>query len=147
MSNEQSAAPQPTHSEHVEQLSPGLTREWLCDRRIVVYTVTDVRRESVDAWVDTFKTDTMNWPANQPMLVIHDFTAPGAVASPYARARAQEIVEVCPEVKGRAALVLSPSVFNSLIHLFLNRQNASTPRVRKTFMSREQALAWLLSED
>ncbi len=147
MGTNPSMMPQATHSEQVEQLSQGVTREWLCDGQIVVYAVLDVRRESIDTWVDAFTTDLMNWPADQPFRVIHDFSAPGAVTTPYARARAQEIVDVRPEIKGRAAVVLSASVFNSLIHLFLNRQSNSTPRVRKTFMSREAAIAWLLSED
>ncbi len=146
MGSSQPAVSRAIHSDHVEQLSQAVTREWLCDGQIVAYTVTDARRESVDAWVNAFKEDIMNWPLDRPFRVLHDLSARGAVSTPYARMRAQEVVAVRPEVKGRAALVLSGSLVNSLIHVWLNRQSEKTPRIRKTFLTREQAIAWLLDE-
>ncbi len=147
MGNNQSAAPQPVRSDQVERLSRAVTREWLCDGQIVAYTVTDAHRESVDTWANAFKADIMNWPLDRPFRVLHDFSAQRAVSTPYARTHAQELVLLRPEIKGRAALVLSGSLVNSLIHVFLNRQSESTPRVRKTFLSRDQAIAWLLGEE
>ncbi len=147
MDNDHSAQPQPTHSDHVERLSQAVTREWLYDGQIVVYTLADVRRESVDTRVNAFQADMGVWPADRLFRVMHDFSTPGAVATPYSRARAQEIIDLRPEIRARVAVILSGTVFNRLIHLFLNRQRSSTTRIRRTFMSREQAIAWLSRED
>ncbi len=138
----------PSGPSNVEQLSSGVTREWLFDRKIVVYTVLDPRRESVDTWCSAFKTDLMNWPADQPFLLIHDLSSPKATATSYALARAQEMVYIRPEVKGRAGIILPENFVSQVIRVFLNRQErrvAVVPRARKVFVNREQAIAWLLS--
>ena len=128
----------------VEELSSGLTREWLYDGQIVVYTVKDVRRETIDAWLETFTTDIMNWPADGIFRVVHDLSIAGGI-TPYGRTRGQEMFNTCPEVLTWAALVLPDTFVNDLIRIFLRTQSTHTEsRVRECFTTREDALKWLL---
>ncbi len=131
-------------SRAIEQLSPGVSREWLMDKRIAVYRVTDAHRESVDIWADACAADITNWPPDRPILLLHDFTARGITLTPYARQRSQPLMDMRPDAKGRTALVLPVGVTASLIQLFV-RTERKAPRARRIFSSREKAVEWLLS--
>src|SRR5512144_1348868 len=87
----------------VEAIAPGLTRQWLCDRQIVVFRISSVSREVVDAWIDTVKATMESWPANRPYLAIHDMTSEKIALTPYARARAEELLPLAAKAPGYAA--------------------------------------------
>ncbi len=136
--------PSAVASSSIERLTPGLTREWLYDGTIVVYTLVDAHRETIDAWIDAFKADIGRWPAERPFLLMHDFSVKGVISTPYARSRAQELVDARPDVKGLAAIVFPRnSLMITMIQLFLSRQRHAA-RIQRAFPSREQGLAWLL---
>ncbi len=134
-----------TGSHSLEQISPSVSREWLFDKRIVVYTVMDAHRESIDVWAGTCTADIASWPGDRPVLIMHDLSARGIALTPYARERSQPMMDMRPEAKGRVAIVLQPGIAASLIQLFL-RPERKAPRVRRAFTSREKAIEWLLSE-
>ena len=140
-------SPSSTSSSGVdEQVSPGLTREWLCDKRVVVYTLANVHRSTIDTWIDAFKADILNWPADQTYLVMHDFSTKKVDATPYGRHRAEELLWLRRELKGRAAIVLPHTIAAALIQVFVRiAQTKGTPRVQQVFTSRDAALKWLLS--
>ncbi len=144
MDSDQPVMPQSTPSDSIEQLSSGLTREWVCGRQIVIYTLTDVRRETADTWAAAFKSDILAWSSTQPFRVIHDFSSSQVISTPYGRKRAQEMVDTRPDIRVRAAFVLSGSALSQLIHIFLNHQNHSALRLRRTFRTRKEAIKWLL---
>jgi hypothetical protein len=127
---------------NVEQLSPGVRREWLLDGRIVVYVLTSSSRETADVWVETFKADIARWPNDRPFLVLHDLTAKSVAATPYAVWRAREMVESRPDLAGRAALVLADTITAHMAELFLRRQRQK-PRLRQVFYERDKAIEWL----
>ncbi len=130
-------------SSNIERLSPGLTREWLSGR-VVIYTLTDSRRETIDAWIAAFKFDIAKWPADRPFLVMHDFSVKGAISTPYGRSRAQELVDARPDVHGRAAVIFPRNALMiTMIQLFLSRQR-NPARKQRVFPNRELGIAWLL---
>ncbi|MCC7447205.1 MAG: hypothetical protein IT324_07300 [Anaerolineae bacterium] len=132
-----------TASPCIEQLSPHLTREWLYDGRIVVYAFNSSDRDTVALWAETCKADILACPPDKPFLVLHDFSAKGIMVSPYGRDRAEELAHFHPEVKGRAAVLLPPTIASHLIRLFMV-QKPHTCRQRKMFESRGAAIKWLL---
>jgi hypothetical protein len=129
-------------SSPVEQLSSGITREWILDRRIVIYAGVNPARAAIDTWYDAFKTDILAWPADRPYLVLHDLTNKNVALTPYARKRAQDMIYLRPELKGHSALLLRNTFASHLIDLFL-RQQRQTARERHVFYSREKAIDWL----
>ncbi len=126
----------------IEQISPGVRREWLLDGQIVVYILSDASRATANVWVETFKADISRWPSDRPFLVLHDLTAPKVAATPYALIRAKEMVDSRPDVAGRAALVLSDTISAHMAELFLRMQKQDS-RLRQVFYSREKAIEWL----
>jgi hypothetical protein len=83
-----------------------MTREWLADRQIVLFKVTSMAREDVDLWMNTVKETMLAWPDDMPYLAIHDLTGKGVPLTPYARARAEELIPIAPKTKGFAAIVM-----------------------------------------
>jgi len=142
-----SSTPPETVSGPIESLSSGVTREWIHDRQIVVFTVKDVRRETLDIWTEAFKSDIKNWPADRLFRVIQDLRLAGGI-TPYGRTKAQEMFQARPEVRVWSALVLPSTFVNNLIRLFVRAQNNPNPmRIREFFRTREEALRWLLREN
>jgi hypothetical protein len=126
----------------VEQLTAGITREWILDRRIVIYAGINLSRAAIDSWYEAFKADIMAWPVDRPYLVVHDLTHKNVALTPYARKRAQDMVYLRPDVKGRSALIMRNTFASHLIDMFL-RQQRNTPRERRVFYTREKAIEWL----
>jgi hypothetical protein len=147
MNDTPSSVPSENVSGSIETLSSGVTREWIYDRQIVVYTVNDVRRESLDVWTDAFKSDINSWPADRLFRVIQDLRLAGGI-TPYGRTKAQEMFQARPDVRVWSALVLPSTFVNNLIRLFVRAQNnPNTMRVREFFRTREDALTWLLRKN
>ena len=128
----------------VEQISPGLTRQWICDRQIVIFKITSVSREVVDSWIDTVKVTMENWPGNRPYLAIHDMTSDKVSLTPYARARVQELIPLSAKAPGYAAIVLPKTFVGQIIRLFMRTQRSQGNR-NEIFFTVESALDWLKS--
>jgi hypothetical protein len=126
----------------LEQIAPGLTRSWLMDRRIVVFRATTPTRPVVDAWIACVKRTMQDWPASQPYLAIHDFSAPKVSLTPYARQRSEELIPLNTGRQGYAALILAPTYVAQVIRLFLHTQSRQGNENR-VFFSMDKAIIWL----
>jgi hypothetical protein len=130
----------------VEVIDEGATLSWLHDGKIACFTITSVARATVDAWLNRSNEIAQAWPADKPYLAIQDVTA--ATLTPYIRERSAATVAMTPKyLKGRSAVVISPSAVNRLIQMFvtvsLARQQAQIQR--KVFLKKSEAIAWLLA--
>lgn len=127
-----------------EDLGHGITRRWLFDKKIVMYTTDATTRASVDTWATALEYDMRNWPANQVYGVIHDFRK--IMITPYSRRRAEEVCKLYPaHFTGRYALVLEPSVMGLGFKLFtMRRLSRLMPQLEGGFFFKfEEALAWM----
>lgn len=125
-----------------EQIVPGLARYWLDDHRIVVFKATQTTRQVVDAWIDTVKLVMAEWPSDHPYLVIHDFREGNIALTPYARARAAELIPIGVHVPGYAAIVLPKSFVAQIIRIFMqNRKSGGIEN--RLFLNYADGLAWL----
>jgi hypothetical protein len=126
----------------VEQLAHGITREWILDRRAVIYAGINPTRAAIDIWYEAFKEDLLAWPADRRFLVVHDLTNKNVALTPYARKRTQDMIYLRPELKGFSAVIMRNNFASHLIELFL-RQQTQTPRIRRIFFSHEKAIDWI----
>jgi len=126
-----------------ESLTPTLTQENLYAGRIVVFTLSSMTRETIDAWVDGCLAYMKScWGAGEPLLLLQDLSHQHIAQTPYAKQRGTELSQAYPELGGRVGFVLPRSANAQNIRLFA-RSLSNQRREHSIFMNREQALAWL----
>jgi hypothetical protein len=127
-----------------EVYSSHVTRQWVVGYPIVMIKICDVTRPSVDEWFQVCK-KTMEELEGDSLFALHDMTSDGMGLTPYAQAKAGELLKLHPELKVYTALLLQKTLIAQLISLFL-RKNFRTHHVIKIFFKREAALEWLIEE-
>jgi hypothetical protein len=128
-----------------EELTPGLTRQWLIDEQIVVFKATAATRHVTDTWIGSVKDVMQKWPKNRPYLVIHDFRHHNIAFTPYARSRAEELVRVPIGVPGYAAIIVPKSFVGQIIKLFMRTQK-SVGIENRLYFEFDEGLSWLKSK-
>jgi len=128
-----------------EYISAGVTRSWLMNRRIVVFTVTSAARSEVDAWINCVKETMVQWPKTQPYLAIHDLTSDKAALTPYARHRTEELLPLNTGAPGYAAILMRPTLFARLVDFFLRAQSRQG-NTNRIFYEIEKAKDWLIKQ-
>ena len=129
----------------IEKICDGITREWLFDRQIVVYTMYDIRRASVDAWIDAVKHVVEDWRLDQPYLSLQDASRL-LTLSPYARTHSKEAAELAIKrgLHGRSAVVLSNNLLSQVIRMFVQHELSTGTLTRQVFLAKDEALRWLM---
>lgn len=128
-----------------EVLAPYLTRQWLLNRRIVVYKATEATRHAVDAWIDAIKDTRRLWPPDQVYLAIHEFSDIRIMLTPYARAQSSAIITEGSHAPGYAAIVVRHGVIGQTIQIFLKLQHHPLNE-HQVFFAFNEALNWLKSK-
>jgi hypothetical protein len=132
----------PESAPSVETIAPGITLEWLCDGRIPAFTMKTSARASIDAWIEKLKEVGKEWPAGQPFLSLQDISDKNVGATPYFRARIEEMPTWRPQqVEAHVALIVPRSIQGRLFQMFLQARKGEPVRI---FFSREDGLAWLV---
>jgi hypothetical protein len=114
------AAPVPPKADEgpVEQIAPGVTREWRHNRRVVLWKVSTVDFASVEAWTKAVVDFIKTLQPGQPYLSIQDFS--GATLTPHIRKGSETIVaSMPPGLVVRNIVVASRSFMNQVMRFFL----------------------------
>ncbi|MCI0709722.1 MAG: hypothetical protein L0154_06115 [Chloroflexi bacterium] len=135
-----------------ETVGTGVIKTTYVDDGIVVLSVQDSHRESIDTWVKTVEELVKTWPDNQPYKVIHD--ASKVFFSPYFRRQAEYISKRTVEIRGEdyqinIAIVLADNPTAHILRLFLRRvirPSFSAWRM-EMFNQVETALSWMRNLD
>jgi hypothetical protein len=133
------------HRENNEELTPGINRYWLANRKIVVHEATAAYREVVDAWVDSVTNVMAEWPHDRPYLALHDFRAQNLVFTPYARKRSHLLMSIEPPVPGFAAIVIQMSIVGYAVQWFMRSTKSARGMTNRLFFDYDEAVKWLLS--
>ncbi len=126
----------------LEQITPHVTREWLCGRRIVVFKVTSFEDAEVDAWAKVYIEALAAWPPDRPFLAVQDISYRLFALTSRTRARIAEVYRLGRNTKGRVAVILPNTLMAQTVRFFLGTLRRVTASVR-FFTSREAGLAWL----
>jgi hypothetical protein len=133
----------------VEQLAPGLQLR----RRgeILELMVTDLTRETVDAWVKCIKTEAEAKPDGSVLFWLQDVSACKLVAiSPYLREKMKQMAfdlhKTVPNTIGYNALVLPRTVITQVANLFIISMPSRDKGKRMIFFERNLAVRWLESK-
>ena len=126
----------------IEVLAPGITFERTHDGQIFIFTLADITRASVDAWVAKIRELTGEWTNERPFLALTQVSGKYLTLTPYLRGRMEELSHWHPDLWAYTAVVLPQSFFMQLMAIFI-----PTLKLRKTqtrlFQTRQEALAWL----
>lgn len=130
-----------------DELNPGFTLQWLDNRQLVVYSLQDANKEAVDTWAGSVANLIRNWPAEQPLALLLDFTE--ASYTPYIQQKHQEVYETNPNLMGFYAVVFPERLLQSVKLTFLKRNvkreaKALSADLRgEAFANYDEALNWL----
>ncbi len=142
-----SAAGDQKTTDSVERVGQYVTREWIDNKRIVIYRIYGITREAVDEWITSAFEIFKLWPATEPLLVVYDFSESGGLSiTPYIRKRTAELAEARPELMGRAAVILPRTIGAQAARIFV-LISLKKNRVRRVFFTVDEALAWIRKPD
>lgn len=124
---------------------PKLWFEWAADGKVAILDIVTFDNEAIDAWAAAMKALRDSWDPNEPLLILHMTTL--VRFTPYLRQRAEEVIQSTAHLPGAYAFVLGDRAFGQIIRLFLTASQivAKSSRPGRTFITREDAIAWLLS--
>jgi hypothetical protein len=125
----------------VEELVPGLTFQWLFDKRAIALSAEHTSRELVDAWADKIIEINKLWPDDRCLYILNDFSGKDCVSTPYNQQKNRELMKMFPHRKSVTALVVKQNLTMQLSRLFIR----AIPGNKKIYLSfnRDEALAWL----
>jgi len=142
---------------HLEDIAPGVTREWSSDRRVVIFRLTDYKREAIDAWIAGIENTIVM--ADRPRLLVYHFAAiPPSLSVYYLQQKFRQLDAYATEQLGKSEepiahtyiAVVPPWQFASLANFIIGRQAAVRRKFGLTvqaFGTLEDALEWLVSQD
>lgn len=127
-----------------EELAPGIFQNWSQGRQLVIFTIANVTRESVDAYIHANLRVIYTWPPDQPFLLLQEL-APGRPITPYLRRRSLELDHIADHMgmHGRFAVVIPCGMVHNTAQLILRSTSISNIE-RQAFATRQDALDWLL---
>ena len=131
-------------SSTIEQLAPGVTIEWLHDKKIIVVTSHDTARTSVDSWMNRSADILQNWPSDRPYLCAIDASDPNVTRTPYSQGRLKELRTLRPDLKRYMALIPPKTYVMQLMQLSMKLPTSREEM--KIFFTRDEAIKWLQSK-
>jgi hypothetical protein len=130
----------------MEQLAEGISRAIICDGRIVIYHLTDMRRKTVDTWVTAILEQIQDCvDKQQPLITLNHFDGLHVAPTPYSNAKGKVISEMMAEMQGYTAFVMVESPHSIEMQVYMRRDMAKT-RERQVFFSFDEGLDWLKSK-
>ena len=139
---EKSNAPQSS----IEQINEYFSIEKKHDGRIVIFTVTSIKRAVIDGWAAKMCEIMLAWDEQSIYLSLHDYSgADSFVTTPHLRRRSKENAALRPELNTRTAIVIPESMMAHVTRLFVQAlpKTRHSERIRRIFFNRADALAWL----
>ena len=127
----------------VQNLGNNITKEWLLDGPILVFTGQEATRLAVDTWADALKAELLSWPQNTPLHVINDFSSPRSSLTPYAKSKADELIKLRPDTFGYTGLVIQANFAGRLIRLWYGAASMILKVQTRIFYKREDAVVWI----
>lgn len=136
-------------SSELKVIGPGVIREWLYDRKILVMTLQNPGRDAIDAWAGEMLRILRSWPSDKRHLSLFDHSTDKMTVTPYFRERAAEVDMAANQFaeNGKLALIL-PDSFVSQIHKLLAQQHEKQHESvqRRFFKTRQDGIEWLLDD-
>jgi hypothetical protein len=129
----------------VRELGNNITQEWIVDGPILIFTGQEATRIAVDTWMNAFKNVLEVWPKDKFLHVINDFSSPRSSLTPYAKAKADEIIKQYPAIFGYTGIVIQENFAGRLIRIWYGIESSFLKGQTRVFYKRADALEWIKS--
>lgn len=126
---------------HTEDLGQGIARVRLTDEPLVIFSIENTHRSSVDTWVNAVKQTLDSFPPGASCYMLHVVSPRGAL-TPYARERAMEVLYHRVDMKACVGVVVANNLMGHVIKIFAENQRPANLETR-VFFSQDDGLAWL----
>jgi len=127
----------------------GFELDHLDDPKIVICTVHDSYRETIDALIAAVRHDLVNWPDETPYRVLYDLSDSQFRMTPYFMHRVEELLVLTERVSGGYAILVEENPADTMTSYLIKRTIA--PRTStlafKAFTDRQAALDWLTEQE
>jgi len=129
----------------VESFGHGITREWLYDERIVVFTVPNTSNDGIDAWVEATMSTIQAWTPDQLYLAMHDLSFNENSLTPHARKAGIYVSQHSNALLGYQSIILPNTLAATITKFFVNQEIVASSKqmVRRIFYTRYEGLEWL----
>lgn len=125
------------------QVAPHYRCAWIHDHQIHVSQLTDVDRESVDAFIHHSTGVRLQWTSDQPMRVLVDQRSAGMM-TPYFRQSIQRLLGSRPDLQTYTAFLLDESMASRMLQVSV-RLMPKKPNIQtRLFGNYDDAISWLL---
>ena len=137
---------------------PGISREWVAEERVIVYTLQSPQMTTLAAWSEDALATFEAWPKDMPYLAVHNISQSGlgllycaAVENdifnigvlPQARKRVSATLAAHPGWPVALGVVVSGSLTGHLAKILYRQNNQEAPFQTKAFLYRDMAVNWL----
>lgn len=119
--------------------------QWIENNTVVVFSLQDTTRQSVDQFVDEVTRTREAWDKTQPFLAIYDVSHGNILLTSYVRERSMELAEnPPPDLFGAYAVVVARTIIGTLIITFFNGFSNDHPYFKgRAFRNFDYALQWV----
>ena len=127
------------------EISPNYRYVWIYDHRILFSQLTDVDRQSVDAFINHSIQMRQEWAYEEPMRVLVDQRTAGMM-TPYFRQSIPGLVETRPDLQTYTAFLLDEGMGSRMLEVNV-RLMPKKPNIQThVFENYDDAISWLLQE-
>jgi hypothetical protein len=127
-----------------ESLSSGVSLQRVVDSNIFLFTIRELGRINIDAWIDRIILETENQAdPTVPTFWLHDASPCTTVSmSPYLQHRLSTLIKRFPDRVGYNAVILPKTFVVQIVVLFIRRM--PTQSRNQLYFNREEGLRWLV---
>jgi hypothetical protein len=128
----------------LEELTPGLTFQWLFDGKVAAFCAKNATRPVVDAWIGKQIEISDAWDASKPLYTLNDYSAKDCVMTSYNQQRIRELTGKYPHLNNYSVTIVQQNL-TMVIAKMLVRTMPNRDKVQLVFKY-EDALRWLKSK-
>lgn len=133
------------HAESVENLTDGLTCQWVFNHHALVFVAQHSERLLVDIWLAKVVAEVDRLPEGMPFFVMNDFSAKNCVSTAYARERIRELIGRNAQRKTAIAMVVQDNFSMQLSRLFVRAIRIPNYQVNLSFKYAD-GMTWLYKQ-
>lgn len=134
------------HNTGIHDLGKGVSLEWVDKGKILMLTLPNINRATIDCYIETCIEIARCWPAEERVRVLHDVSHKDIALTPYLRQGLEKAQAVLVELdlQGVSAVVTQRGFIKSIMIQLGKALYKQAPNIETHyFHNRDKALAWL----